>query len=145
MVKFKVYDKKLKKFVSQNELKAWRIRHDLGIWNNGITDTRLGELYKLMKQHDKHLELHAKLNGRFKPVTNELIEEVEKQYKQQAPERAEARKRWKEESLKFRENGLRKRVKECKKKMKTYKMPDDKHRIKRCKRLYKKTAKIGIK
>jgi hypothetical protein len=38
----------------------------------------LGEMYKIMKRNDRHLELYVKIGGRFKPVSKEVID---KQYK----------------------------------------------------------------
>jgi len=146
MVKFKIYDKKQKKFVQQYasdkvNTASWK----LGIWNNSINEDKLDEMYKIMKRNDKHLELYVKIDGRFKPVSKDVIANVIKQYKKKEPERKEYRKKWKENNLKDRENTLKRHVKECQKKMKTYKLPDDKWRIRRCQKiLKKKTAKKGI-
>mgnify|MGYP000273053123 CR=1 FL=1 len=79
MVQFKIYDKKLQKFVQQTASnKVWEARYKLGIWNNSVIDDKLGEMYKIMKRNDRHLELYVKIDGRFKPVSKEVID---KQYK----------------------------------------------------------------
>lgn len=82
MVNFKIYDKKLQKFVQHSaSAKVWEDRYKLGIWNNSVIDYKLGEMYKIMKRNDRHLELYVKIDGRFKPVTKEVIDNVNKQYK----------------------------------------------------------------
>ena len=82
MVKFKIYNKKLKQFVSQDASdKVWKARYNLGIWNNSIHDNKLEEMYKIMKRSDKDLELYVKLNGRFQPVTKEVIDIIVKDNK----------------------------------------------------------------
>ena len=141
MVKFKIYDKKLQKFVQQSASdKVWEVRYKLGIWNNSVNDDKLGEMYKIMKRNNQHLELYVKIDGRFKPVSKEVIDNVVKQYKKKEPERKEYLKKWKENNLKIRENTLKKHVKKCQKKMKTYKLPDDKWRIKMCQKVLKKNT-----
>jgi hypothetical protein len=138
MVKFKIYNKKLKKFVSQDASDTvWKIRHNLGIWNNNVNDNSVNEMYKKMKKNDKNLELYVKIDGRFKPVTKEVIDTVIKEYKKKEPERKEYRKNWKEFHIKIRENSLKRHVKVCQKKLKTYKLPDDKWRIRRCQKIIK--------
>ena len=98
MVKFKIYDKKLQKFVQQSASnKVWEVRYKLRIWNNSVHDEKLGEMYKIMKRNDKHLELYVKIDGRFKPVSKEVIDNVVKQYKKEAPQRKEYWKKWKED------------------------------------------------
>jgi hypothetical protein len=88
MVKFKIYDKKLQKFVNQSASdKVWKVRYKLGIWNNSIEDNNLSEMYKIMKRNDKHLELYVKIDGRFKAVSKEVIDNVIKKYKEKEPER----------------------------------------------------------
>jgi hypothetical protein len=109
MVAFKIYDKKKKKFVGQHaSAKVWRARYDLGIWNYSVNVDKLGEMYKIMKRNDKHLELYVKNYGRFKPVSKEVIDNVVKEYKKKEPERKETRRRWKNEMEK--EKSLTRRV-----------------------------------
>lgn len=82
MVKFKIYDKKLKKFVNlTSSPKVWDIRYDLGIWNDSIGETKLKDMYKIMKKHDKHLELQIKTQGKFRPISNELLKSIDSEYK----------------------------------------------------------------
>ena len=96
MVAFKIYDKKKKKFVQQHaSAKVWKERYNIGIWNNDVSDYKLGEMYKIMKRNDKHLELYVKIHGRFKPVSKEVIDNVVKEYKKKEPERKETRRIWK--------------------------------------------------
>ena len=82
MVDFKIYDKKLKKFVQQSASnKVWEARYKHGIRNNSINNEKLGEMYKIIKRSDKHLELYVKIKGRFKPVSKEVIDSFTNQYK----------------------------------------------------------------
>jgi hypothetical protein len=125
MVKFKIYDKKLQKFVHSD--KVWEARYKLGIWNNSVNDHKLGEMYKIMKRNDQHLELYVKIDGRFKPVSKEVIDNVVKpiQKKRTLKERKEYwKKMWKE-------NRLTRRVKLCKK------HKSEKNFARRCKRWFK--------
>ena len=109
MVKFKIYDKKLKKFVPQHASdKVNKVRFNLGIWNNSVNDDKLGEMYKIMKRNDQHLELYAKVDGRFTPVSKEIIDKVVKQYKEKEPER---KANWKKQK----ENRRTERIKFCQK------------------------------
>ena len=109
MVKFKIYDKKLQKFVQQYVSYTVRKYKDkLGIWHDNVNDYKLGEMYKIMKRNDQHLEIYVKIDGRLKPVSKEVIDNVVKQYKKKEPERKEYWKKWKEDRLK-------ERVKLCKK------------------------------
>ena len=125
MVKFKIYDKKLQKFVQQSASdKVWEVRYKLGIWNNSVNDDKLGEMYKIMKRNDQHLELYVKIDGRFTPVSKEVIDNVVKQYKKKEPERKEYWKKWKEDRL-------TRRVKLCKK------HKSEKNFARRCKRWFK--------
>ena len=79
MVQFKIYDKKLQKFVQQSASnKVWEARYKLGIWNNSVIDDKLGEMYKIMKRNDRHLELYVKIDSRFKPVSKEVIDKQHK-------------------------------------------------------------------
>ena len=97
MVKFKIYDKRQKKFVGPGFAgKAWTERYNLGIWDNGVRDTKLGQMFKIMNNNDKHLELYVKIDGRYKPVSKEAIDTVENEYKKAEPERNERRKKFKE-------------------------------------------------
>jgi len=98
MVAFKIYDKKKKKYVQQfASHKVWEERYNLGIWNNGVNVDKLGEMYKIMKHNDKHLELYVKIYGDFKPASKKVIDNVVKEYKKKEPERKETRRRWKKE------------------------------------------------
>lgn len=125
MVKFKIYDKKLQKFVNQSASdKVWEVRYKLGIWNNSVNDYKLDEMYKIMKRNNQHLELYVKIDGRFKPVSKEVIDNVVKQYKKKEPERKEYWKKWKEDRL-------TRRIKLCKK------HKSEKKIARRCKRWFK--------
>ena len=125
MVKFKIYDKKLQKFVNQSASdKVWEVRYKLGIWNNSVNDYKLDEMYKIMKRNNQHLELYVKIDGRFKPVSKEVIDNVVKQYKKKEPERKEYWKKWKEDRL-------TRRIKLCKK------HKSEKKFARRCKRWFK--------
>lgn len=75
----------------------------------------LGEMYKIMKRNDRHLELYVKIGGRFKPVSKEVID---KQYKGIYKKSAR-------NNIKIRKSTRKRQVKECKK-TKTYKLPHDK-------------------
>ena len=59
----------------------WEVRYKLGIWNNSVFDSNLGEMYKIMKRNNPNLELYVKIDGRFKPVSKEVIDNVVKKYK----------------------------------------------------------------
>lgn len=59
----------------------WEVRYKLGIWNNSVNDYKLGEMYKIMKRNNPNLELYVKIDGRFKPVSKEVIDNVVKKYK----------------------------------------------------------------
>ena len=103
MVKFKIYDKRQKKFVGQDKAgKAWTERYSLGIWDNEVGDTKLGQMFKIMNNNDKHLELYVKIDGRYKTVTKEIIDTIENEYKKGEPERKERRKKFREGLLKNR-------------------------------------------
>ena len=102
MVNFKIYDKRQNKFVGQHFAgKAWTVRYSLGIWNNRVSDTRLGEMYKIMNNNDKHLILYVKIDGRYKPVTKEIIATIENLHKKGEPERKASRKKFREESKQY--------------------------------------------
>lgn len=125
MVRFKIYDKIQKKFVGQDaSSRVWDVRYKLGIWNNNVNDNKVDEMYKIMNKYDKHLELYIKLDGRFKPVSKEVIDTVVKQYKEKEPERKEYWKKWKEDRL-------TRRVKLCKK------HKSEKSFARRCKQWFK--------
>ena len=137
MVHFKIYDKRQKKFVGQDHAgKAWTIRYDLDIWNNNVNDNKLGEMYKVMKNNDKHLELYVKIDGRFRTVTKEVIDTITTQYKKGEPERKASRKKRREKSKKI-------HIKRCHQIIKASKRPNPpswatgKTRIKRCQELIK--------
>lgn len=88
MVNFKIYDKKIHKFIQLTASeKVWEARYKLGIWNNSINNDKLGEMYKIMKRSDKHLELYVKIKGSFKPVSKEVIDSFVTQYKKKTPKR----------------------------------------------------------
>lgn len=138
MVKFKIYDKNLQQFVSEsNSDKLWKSRHDLGIWNNSVNDNKLREMYKIITRNDPRLEIHVKIDGRFKPVSKEVIDNIENKFKKKEPERKENRKKWKEYILKIRKNTQKRKIKDCRKKMKTYKFPYNKLDIKMCQKILK--------
>ena len=89
MVKFKIFDTLQKKYIGLHTTKIWDSRYNLGIWSNTITDSKVEELYNMMKEMKdiKHLQLQIKINGRFKPVTKEVIEQhmkISKSYKKKS-------------------------------------------------------------
>ena len=47
---------------------------------------KLGEMSKIMGRNDKHLELHVKSDGRFKPVSKEIIDNLVNQDKKEYKE-----------------------------------------------------------
>ena len=151
MVKFKIYDKKQKKFVQQSASdKVWKVRYNLGIWNNSVNDKNLAEMYKIMKRNDKHLELYVKIDGRFKPVSKEVIDSVLKQHKEKEPERKERRRlqqttKWKENYNKMANERAEKIF--CQRTMKEFKNQKKKGKVKqltkwnyekRCKKVLEK-------
>ena len=79
----------------------WEARYKLGIWNNSVIDDKLSEMYKIMKRNDRHLELNVKIDGRFKPVSKEVID---KQYKG-------TYKKIARNNIKIRKNTLKRQVK----------------------------------
>ena len=75
MVQFKIYDKNYKNLFNCLPLiKCGKL--DINLVYGIIV--LLGEMYKIMKRNDRHLELYVKIGGRFKPVSKEVID---KQYK----------------------------------------------------------------
>lgn len=85
MVKFKIFDTLQKKYIGL-PTKIWDSRYKLSIWSNTIMDNKVEELYNMMKDI-KHLQLQIKINGRFKPVTKEVIEQhkkISKSYKKKS-------------------------------------------------------------
>ena len=66
MVKFKLFNKKEKKFTSIyfGPKKLYKIRYQLGIWNNTANDDSLKKIYDLVKQ-DNRFQLHFKFNSRW--------------------------------------------------------------------------------
>ena len=86
MVKFKIFDTLQKKYIGLHTTKIWDSRYKLSIWSNTIMDNKVEELYNMMKDI-KHLQLQIKINGRFKPVTKEVIEQhkkISKSYKKKS-------------------------------------------------------------
>lgn len=83
MVKFKIYDKREKKFVGpMASPSVWYVRYKFGIWNNNVDDDKLDEMYKIMNRNDPHLELHVKHKGRFTPYSSSISKEIAENYKQ---------------------------------------------------------------
>ena len=139
MVKFKIYDKRQKKFVGQNASdKVWTIRFNLGIWNNQVSDNRLGEMFRVMNNNDKHLELYVKIDGRFKSVTKEIIATIESQYKKGEPERKASRKKFRDEIKKH-------DIKRCQRDMKNGKKRNISSREQKRLTRRKKACKIFLK
>jgi len=76
MVKFKIYNKKTKKFISIffGPEKLYKIRFELGIWNNSAHDKSLKKIYDLIKK-DKNLELQFKFNNKFVSANDVNVKE----------------------------------------------------------------------
>ena len=97
MIKFRFYDKKLKKFVDQSKGgKVWENRYKLEIWDNSVKESNLEEMYKIMASKEKHLELHVKVGNRYQLYSKEVLEQVKAKYKKEAPTRRLKRIRVKE-------------------------------------------------
>lgn len=97
MVKFRFYNKKLKKFVDQTEGgKVWENRYKLEIWDNTVKDTNLEEMYKIMASKEKHLELHVKVGSRYQPYSKEVLKLIITEYKKSATARRSKRTKLKE-------------------------------------------------
>ena len=97
MVKFRFYNKKLKKFVDQTEGgKVWENRYKLEIWDNTVKDTNLEEMYKIMASKEKHLELHVKVGSRYQAYSKEVLKLVITEYKKAATARRSKRTKLKE-------------------------------------------------
>ena len=79
MVKFKIYNKNKKKFVSIffGPEKLYKIRFQLGIWNNEAHDKSLKKIYNLIKK-DKNLELQFKFNNKFVLANDNNVKEFMK-------------------------------------------------------------------
>jgi hypothetical protein len=95
MVKFKIFDTLQKKYIGL-PTKIWDSRYKLGIWSNTIMDNKVEELYNMMKDI-KHLQLQIKINGRFKPVTKEVIEQhkkISKTYKKKSTNKKTQKNNW---------------------------------------------------
>ena len=72
MVKFKLFDKKLKKYIIQTiPDNVWDVRHELGIWNGQISQSSIRIMAHLIKE-DKNYDLYIKVNNRFQKYTEEL-------------------------------------------------------------------------
>ena len=96
MVKFKIFDTLQKKYIGLHTTKIWDSRYKLGIWSNTIMDNKVEELYNMMKDI-KHLQLQIKINGRFKPVTKEVIEQhkkISKSYKKKSKNKKTQKNNW---------------------------------------------------
>lgn len=119
MVRFRFYDKKQKKFIFQHEGgKVWDARYKLEIWDNTVKDTNLEEMYKIMNANEKHLELHVKVGGKFKPYSKEVLDFILSEYKKKEPERKEQRKKFREHLEKlFKSKSAKKRKFSLKKKV----------------------------
>jgi len=66
MVKFKLFNKKEKKFTSIyfGPEKLYKIRYQLGIWNDTANDDSLKKIYDLVKR-DNRFQLHFKFNSKW--------------------------------------------------------------------------------
>ena len=96
MVKFRFYNKKLKKFVDQTEGgKVWENIYKLEIWDK-VKDTNLEEMYKIMASKEKHLELHVKVGSRYQPYSKEVLKLIITEYKKAATARRSKRTKLKE-------------------------------------------------
>ena len=64
MVKFKLFNNKENKFTSIyfGPKKLYKIRYQLGIWNNTANDESLKKIYDLVKR-DNRFQLHFKFNS----------------------------------------------------------------------------------
>ena len=73
--KFKIYDKKEKRFFNQSKLpeSIWKDRFQLGIWNN--SSSKIDDLNKRMKKFG-NLELHVKVKNRFVKYSPELLKAI---------------------------------------------------------------------
>lgn len=72
MVKFKLFDKKLKKFVINTiPDNVSEIRHELGIWSGHVSERSIRIMANLIKK-DKKYDLYIKVNNRFQKYTEEL-------------------------------------------------------------------------
>lgn len=95
MVKFKFYDKKLKKYVSpfRGPEKVWDARYDLELWSNKIPDKNVKKLGRLMNKED-NFKLYVKVDGRYelytKKIGKHIIDELKK--KQQKDKKGKKKK-----------------------------------------------------
>lgn len=66
MVKFKLFNKEEKKFTSIyfGPEKLYKIRSNLGIWNDTANDDSLKNIYDLVKR-DNRFQLHFKFNSKW--------------------------------------------------------------------------------
>ena len=76
MVKFKLFDKKLKKYI-MNTIpdNVWEVRHQLGIWSGQISVRSIRIMAHLIKE-DKKYDLYIKVNNRFRKYTEELAKSL---------------------------------------------------------------------
>lgn len=76
MVKFKLFNNKENKFTSIyfGPKKLYKIRYQLGIWNNTANDESLKKIYDLVKR-DNRFQLHFKFNSRWVIADNANIKE----------------------------------------------------------------------
>ena len=77
MVQFKVFDKKLKKFVSPERGlgKIWNLRYKLGIWDNSLPDHHVKQLYILMSGQP-NFELYLKVGSKFEKASLENVNKI---------------------------------------------------------------------
>jgi len=75
MVKFKFYDRNLKKFVSpfRGPESIWKLRYKLGIWDNNVEDKSIKNMYSLIK--NTKFDLYFKSNGKFILANNNTVKE----------------------------------------------------------------------
>jgi len=77
MVKFKFYDKKLKKFVApfRGPHNVWNSRYDLELWSDTIPDKSVKVLGKLTKKN-RNYDLYIKVGSRYEIYTPKLGDEI---------------------------------------------------------------------
>ena len=80
MVKFKFYDRNLKKFVSpfRGPESIWKLRYKLGIWDNNVEDKSIKNMYSLIK--NTKFDLYFKSNGKFILANNNTVKEFMQSY-----------------------------------------------------------------
>ena len=77
MLKFKFYNKNLKKFVAPHAgpEKVWEIRYSLGLWNDSFLLQSVRIVNKLTKQ-DKIFDLYIKHNNKYELYTTKIGNEL---------------------------------------------------------------------